>query len=271
MKGEAALAEIRSHFALADSVSAALQTPAIDRRWLRGFRYNSTSMPTPARIVVILDLLRNYLAGALSDRALSLDTPNQDGRVNSQENERQISHALRLFTHSNEWFRLEGLSIEVADPRFWHDFCVRGPGDLFIPVNVKVSTFLSADNLSSKEGLFFSLTGVDPRSVRINSWEQFCDQLAANLGRNRDADYYFLAVSKVDAGDVFWTALKCLQRLRPNGSNPPYQCKWSENRERVERPFDEAASFVLAALRESFVLGANPLLSFDRHLRRYAP
>lgn len=154
LKGEAALAEIRSHFALADSVSAALQTPAIDRRWLRGFRYNSTSMPTPARIVVILDLLRNYLAGALSDRALSLDTPNQDGRVNSQENERQISHALRLFTHSNEWFRLEGLSIEVADPRFWHDFCVRGPGDLFIPVNVKVSTFLSADNLSSKEGLF---------------------------------------------------------------------------------------------------------------------
>ena len=96
-------------------------------------------MPIPERTTFILDRLSTYLASALAEGALTLGRTNADGRVNSQENERQISDALRLFTHSNDWFRGEGLSIEVAEPRFWYDFCVRG-NDLFIPVNVKVST-----------------------------------------------------------------------------------------------------------------------------------
>ena len=224
-------------------------------------------MPNPDRTVVILDRLRLYLAGALGDGTISLDAANADGRVNSQENERQISHALRLFTHSNDWFRQAGYTLEVAEARYWFDFCVRGEG-LFIPVNVKVSTFQSADNLSSKEGLFYALTGVDPKTVNINSWERFCKLLAENLGRDPAADYYFMAASKMDRGDVFWTTLKSLNVLRSSGSNPPYQCQWAANRERRERTPEEATNFLLTTLRQSFVKGADPLLSFERHLQR---
>jgi hypothetical protein len=227
-------------------------------------------MPTPERIIEVLNRLREYISRALADGALVLLDNNADGRLNSQENERQISDALRLYAHSSEWFRDNELAIEVAEPRFWYDFCVRGPHSLFVPVNVKVSTFQTADNVSSKMGLFYALTGVDPSSVRLNSWEHFCQNLAEHLGRDQSADYYFIAVNKTDPGDVIWTGLKLLQSLRPNGSNPPYQCKWADNRVRVERTFDEAANFILSVVRESFYRGANSLVSFDRHLARFA-
>lgn len=105
--------------------------------------------------------------------------------------------------------------------------------------------------------------------MNINSWEHFCLHLAANLGRDPAADYYFMAVSKIDRGDVFWTTLKSLKVLRSSGSNPPYQCQWAANRERQARRPDEAAHFLLTTLRQSFVKGADPLLSFDRHLQRF--
>ena len=228
-------------------------------------------MPVPAETSIVLNRLTEYLSHALKDGTLVLLRDNQDGRINSQENERQVSHALRLFTHSNDWFKKAGYTLEVSDARYWYDFCVRGPEGLFIPVNVKVSTLESADNLSSKEGLFYALTGIDPCSVFINAWEKFCSRMAEHMGTVPEADYYFLVVSKVDPGDVFWTSLKSLKKLSANGSNPPYQAKWSANRERVERTNEEATQFLLAIMRQSFLKGANPLLSFDKHLTECLP
>lgn len=223
-------------------------------------------MSTPSQSVAILDRLQCYLSEALESDALSLLNSNEDGRLNSQENEKQLSDALRYYALSNDWFKQEKLRIEVAPARFWYDFAVHGP-DLFLPVNIKVSTFRSQDNLSSKKGLFFALTGVDPKTLNINSWENFCRELAVHLDCDTEHDYYFLAVNKMVTGDVFWTSLKSLSDLRPNGSNPPYQCRWSNNRERIRRSSDEAAYFLLKALRESFERGARPLISFNTHLQ----
>ena len=223
-------------------------------------------MSTPLQSVAILDRLQHYLSRALESDALSLTNSNEDGRLNSQENEKQLSDALRYFALSNDWFQQADLSIEVSPARFWYDFAVHGP-DLFLPVNIKVSTFRSQDNLSSKEGLFFALTGRNPKTLNINSWENFCRELATHLDCSTEHDYYFLAVNKASVGDVFWTSLKSLADLRPNGSNPPYQCRWSNNRERIDRSSDEAARFLLNALRESFALGARPLISFNTHLQ----
>jgi hypothetical protein len=48
---------------------------------------------------------------------------------------------------SKEWTMNQG------PPRFWFDFSIDGE-NIFIPVNVKVSTLEGNDNLSSKEGGF---------------------------------------------------------------------------------------------------------------------
>ena len=120
--------------------------------------------------------------------------------------------------------------------------------------------------MSSKEGVFFALTGIKPNEVRINSWELFCEQLGLHLGKDPDADYYFLVVSKQPDGGVFWTSLKQIETLVPNGNNPPFQCNWGRNRNRIERSNVDAQKYILSVLRETFVLRAEALNSFKRHL-----
>lgn len=215
--------------------------------------------------IQILDSLSTYLARSLKTGSLNLDRSQTDGRLNSQVNEGQISHALKLYGLANERFQSEELMVEVSPPRYWYDFCVTG-SNVFLPVNVKVSSLEGNDNLSSKEGVFFALTGVDPKSVRVNDWERYCEAIGEHLASNPEADYYFLVINKKTPGDVFWTSLKRLPALTANGNNPPFQCNWSKNREHVERTQEEAQTYILKTLRQTFVLRAKALESFDTHI-----
>ena len=223
---------------------------------------------SPLTPIQILDSLSTYLARSLKTGSLNLDRSQKDGRLNSQVNEGQISHALKLYGLANERFQSEGLLVEVSPPRFWYDFRVTGP-DTCIPVNVKVSSLEGNDNLSSKEGVFFALTGVDPKSVRINDWERYCEAIGEHLATAPpEADYYFLVINKNNPGDVFWTSLKKLPELTPNGNNPPFQCNWSKNRVHAERTQAEAQNYILQTLRETFVLRAKALESFDTYIEQ---
>ena len=140
-----------------------------------------------------------------------------------------------------------------------------------MPVNVKVSSLRGNDNLSSKEGVLFALTGVDPKRVKINDWERYCEAIGQHLSTQPEADYYFLVVNKRVAGDIFWTSLKHLPELTPNGNNPPFQCNWSKNRVRANRSREAAVAYILGILRQTFVLRAKALESFDAHISIAAP
>lgn len=214
----------------------------------------------------LLEELRDYLAEALGSGVMQLTRRGGDGRIDSQDNERQISHALKLHAISSRWQQNRGLTIELGPDRHWFDFEIKGDDSLFIPVNVKVSAMRTSDNLSSKEGVLYALTGVDPASVNIKDWERFCIQLARHLGANPDADYYFLVISKTTPGDVFWTSLKRIPELVANGNNPPFQCKWNQNREHSRRNEPDARQYILGVLHETFVLRAKALESFERHV-----
>ena len=220
---------------------------------------------TTIHAAAILDSLASYLSRSINSGGLNLDRSQADGRLNSQMNERQISDALRLYTLANEQFQIAQRSIDIAPPRFWYDFLVSGP-DLFLPVNVKVSSLEGNDNLSSKEGVFYALTGVDPKSVRINDWDRYCEAIGRHLAEKPNADYYFLVINKSQPGDVFWTSLKRLSELTPNGNNPPFQCNWSKNRIRADRNPADAQAYILSILRQTFVLRAKALESFDNYI-----
>ncbi|PAS98209.1 MAG: hypothetical protein CGU28_02435 [Candidatus Dactylopiibacterium carminicum] len=212
----------------------------------------------------ILDRLCEYLSRSLRVGGLKLAAASGDGRVDSQASEQEISKSLLNYAQANDWFsQTHGLSIEIAPARHWYDFCVRGP-DFFLPVNVKVSVCKSSDNLSSKEGVFFALTGVDPKAVTINTWERFCERLAEYRGRDPRADYYFLVVHKERQNEVFWTSLKSIGQLDPNGNNPPFHCHWGKNRERVSRSTQEAEGYILGVLGETFRLRAEAWRSFRK-------
>lgn len=213
----------------------------------------------------ILNRLCEYLSSSLLKGNLKLAKDSGDGRINSQASEHEISKALRYFSEANEWFtEKHKLEIDIAKERFWYDFAVNGEA-LFLPVNVKVSAFQGSDNLSSKEGVFYALTGVDPKDVTINTWEKFCAELSSFLGTNPTADYYFLVVNKTNIGDVFWTSLKTIYQLDPNGNNLPFQCNWSKNRNRIVRTENSAQGYILGVLGESFRLRAEAWISFNTH------
>lgn len=205
----------------------------------------------------ILGELERYLAAALREGDLRLSNAQGDGRSNSSEDERRISSALRFFVHANQAFKQRGLSIEIAPPRCWYDFLVRSADEsVWLPVNVKVTAMRGQDNISSKEGLFYAVTGVRPESVALNNWERYCEAVAEHLDPDTAADYYFLVVSKNDVGHVFWTSLKQIDRVVPNGNNPPFQCAWRDNQQRVERSPREAVARLLGVLGETFRLRA---------------
>lgn len=221
----------------------------------------------------ILDVLQGYLQTALEQNIIRLVSSGRgQARNDSSANEALIGASLRGFALGHPLFSQQGMVFEVATNGRWYDFLVYSlDGQIWMPINLKVSTLKGNDNLSSKEGLYFALTGKNPSGGVIRNWELFCSNLAANVCRmDNSADYYYLVVQKPTAnqpmGRVFWTSLLKLQRVTPNGSNPPFQCKWQENVERASRSRQEAVDRLLDVLGETFVLRANALNSFQRHI-----
>lgn len=117
------------------------------------------------------------------------------------------------------------------------------------------------------------MTGVDPKNVphpekptkkiSINAWEPYCEAMAHHFGANKAADYYFLVIDKTDIGHVFWTSLRCMSELIPNGNNLPYQANWGRNTKRTNRSWQESARFLMSIFREALVLRARVLDQFD--------
>jgi hypothetical protein len=221
-------------------------------------------LSTPAKI---LGELEKYLSNALRAGDLRLSSLHGDGRSNSSEDERSISSALRLFVHANLAFKAQGLTIEIAPPRYWYDFLVRSECEsIWLPVNVKVTAMRGQDNISSKEGLFYAITGVRPEKASLATWKRYCESTAQCLDPETSADYYFIVVSKKDIGHVFWTSLKKIKRVVPNGNNPPFQCAWRDNQQRIDRPPRESVAHLLNVLEETFRLRADAYLCFKETL-----
>lgn len=220
----------------------------------------------------ILGVLRDYLHQALSQEIIKLAyTGKGNARKDSAENETLIGNSLRGFALGHPMFAGGEFTFEVTINGTWYDFLVKSADDsIWMPINLKVSSLIGSDNLSSKEGLFYALTGVRPKDGLIRNWDLFCSNTAKHVKReNCSADYYYLVVEKLKggkAGRVFWTSLLELQRVTPNGSNPPFQCRWRENIERNVRDRARAVDNLLDVVGETFVLRARALDSFKRHV-----
>lgn len=225
---------------------------------------------TPAHI---LNVLQGYLQVALEQNIIRLVSSGRgSARADSAANEALIGTSLRGFALGHPLFTQSGMSFEVATNGTWYDFLVRSADDsVWLPINLKVSSLQGNDNLSSKEGLFYALTGIRPTGGLIRNWDLFCQNMATHVKRNDcSADYYYIVVQKASSdmpvGRVFWTSLLQLQRVTPNGSNPPFQCKWSDNTERSFWTRQQAVDNLLDVVGETFVLRAKALDSFKTHV-----
>ncbi|MFP6044400.1 restriction endonuclease [Helicobacter pylori] len=190
----------------------------------------------------------NEIAEFLKTNPYHLSQPLQDGCLNSSVNEEEILNTIKDY-----------FPIQLPKAREWWDFSFE-ENDIFYPVNIKTTTTKTADNLNGKLGIYYALCGLVPEFNNEIAWEKYFQKLHKDLGKNTDRDYYFLIINKNDPKDIFINSLKGIQTLQPN--NLPFQCKWDNNREIVQRNFDGSKNFILSALAESVTLRANIYLTF---------
>ncbi len=188
----------------------------------------------------------NKIAKFLKTNPYNLSQPLQDGRLNPSVNEEEILNTIK---HS--------FAIQLPKAREWWDFSFE-ENDIFYPVNI--TTTKTADNLNGKLGIYYALCGLLPTFNNEIAWEKYFQKLHKDLGKNTDRDYYFLIINKNDPKDIFINSLKGIQTLQPN--NLPFQCKWDNNREIIQRNFTESKNFILSTLAKSVKLRANIYLAF---------
>lgn len=193
--------------------------------------------------------LLNKMVDFLRKQNLQLSSQSRDGRINSAFNEDEI-------------FRLLESKFTINHPnmRDWVDFSFY-ENNVFYPVNIKVSTTKTTDNLNCKLGIYYALTGKIPPFNNGVSWEIYFKTLSENLEPN-SKDYYFLIINKDNPSDVFVTSLKSLESILPNGNNLPFQAKWDNNRQLINRDFGSAKAFLLGTFEESLKLRADAYLHF---------
>ncbi len=185
----------------------------------------------------------NEIAEFLKTNPYNLSQPLQDGRLNSSVNEEEILNTIKDY-----------FPIQLPRTREWWDFSFE-ENDIFYPVNIKTTTTKTADNLNGKLGIYYALCGLVPEFNNEIAWEKYFQKLHKDLGTNTNRDYYFLIINKNDPKDIFINSLKGIQTLQPN--NLPFQCKWDNNREIIQRDFDGSKNFILSALAKSVKLRAN--------------
>ena len=194
--------------------------------------------------------IQNFLVS----NAVQLSRQFQDGRINASINEDEIIKAIK-----------SKFDIELPPPRHWYDFAIK-KGSERIPVNIKVTSTATADNVQCKLGMYYALTGIWPTFANEMPWGDYFALLKRDLNTKTDNDYYILVVSKKNPRDVFSTSLKQIQTLVANGNNLPFQCNWGNNRSPHSRTHDAAVKFLLGKFYDSIKLRANILDEFESKL-----
>ena len=162
----------------------------------------------------------------------------EDGRVNSITDEDTIIDLL-IKKYGEE-------NIIKPPPRWWWDLKVFGH-----PFNFKSSEYGSAaDNFSSKLALLYALTDIPEDELKAPSWKKFQEALKEHGGKENNRDYYIFSLNK-GTNEVHLTSLKSLNKLTANGNNLPFQIKWADNTERVERTYGQAYDFLVGCYKES--------------------
>lgn len=205
---------------------------------------------------------------------LNKTSDEQDGRDISKQAEDCILDVVKKRAED------KGYTVYIPEDkaRSWYDIVIfrgevnyysdKSTDDSFLmPINIKVSEFKTADNLGGKAALYFSLTGKNPDSDKINNWDPYHKKLFQglthpNVGLIEKTDFVYLVVNKLEK-EVIITPLREISVMISNGSNVPGQVNWSQNRSRCIRSIDESIKYFLNILYDSHKKASTRIASFE--------
>ena len=173
----------------------------------------------------------------LNSIAISVSENHEDGRVNSIDDEQTIVKLL---------ISKYGDNIEIPKARCWWDLKVFG-----YPINIKSSKYgTAADNFSSKAAVLYDLTNLPEEQVKVTTWQKFQQALLNHSSEDNHRDYHIFSLNKV-TNEVHLSSLKTLKKITPNGNNLPFQIKWVDNLDPVQRTHRQAYEFLVECYKES--------------------
>ena len=101
-----------------------------------------------------------------------------------------------------------------------------------------------------KQRILYALTDLPESEVTCTSWKNFQSKLKNNSSQREQRDYYIIVLDKTTKR-VYLQSLKSLQKLTSNGNNLPFQIKWKDNTEPVERTYLQSYDFLINTYKES--------------------
>ena len=189
----------------------------------------------------------------------------KDGRVSSIKDEDDCINLLRT---SDDWDVIDEkyesgdkMTLVVPNSREWYDFEVVDNGKHYY-VNIKSSTFKSYDNVGSPSFILYGLFGKMKSIKDMTTAEKYAELYLEYNRREesgyddvKDLDYYFLIINKNNNRKCFVTSLNHITKdsIKPNGSNPPFQCNWVKNSSKIVLKKSEIADIIMDVTFHSLV------------------
>lgn len=217
----------------------------------------------------LAEVLLTCIVEELSKAELDLTNNTSDGRISSSLLEIIVNEYISKNKKIENTLLKYDVNYIIPKDREWYDLAIKNNDQsIFIPINIKISALSCGDSIGSKKGLYYACTGVIPRLnsitndtnvytedvLRTNRWSEFYTKLLRDVDKEKHSDYYFLILNKKNSSDVFFTSLKSLKTIIPNGNNIPFLCNWELNRQRVKRSHIKARKFLMESLGKSLIL-----------------
>lgn len=200
------------------------------QKWIRGCMWRIKHLPS------VMYSIQRYL----KTQAFVFSTQNEDGRINSCNDEDEIIKLLE---------KNFGKRIIKPKIRMWYDILAFDYLYGWIPINIKSTTTKTSDNTGNLAMCVYAYTDHILDLHTFKSYENgkmstiLFDKLKDNrYNCNHKKDYYFIVMNKQDASDIIVNSVKGLTTLTANINNLPFQVCWDKNRtfqfEKVKRRID---------------------------------
>lgn len=185
----------------------------------------------------------------LNETGVNISENHEDGRVNSIDDEKTVIDILE-----NKYGKENIIRPKARD---WWDVKLFG-----YPLQIKSSDFSkkASDNFSSKAAILYALTYLPEDKVNVPRWAHFEKALLNFSDVDNGRDYYIIVVDK-NTKNVYLNSLKSLNKITPNGNNLPFQIKWIDNLNPVNRTHRQAYDFIVECYKKSVIakINAHPL------------
>lgn len=189
----------------------------MDYSFLSGYIYRMKNLPNS--LLYIQKILNEN--GGFTPKANEC----KDGRISSAIQEECVLEFLQEKMPNR---------IKVPNARMWYDFLVYDYIYGWLPVDIKITTTYTSDNICNLAGLVHSYTSMELNfDCHYKNGEMSKSLMAyiknGKINKKSKKDYFFVVINK-KTGECNVNSILGLSELTPNINNLPFQVKWSKNK-----------------------------------------